>query len=68
MTKDKKEKVGTFLGVPYDWRKPNKARFLLRVWNPQARFINPRWWGWGYDVNVYAIIHPIKWHKNRARI
>lgn len=65
MTKDKKEKVGKFAGVPYDWRKPNKRRFLSRVWNPSAPLVNPRWWGWGYDFNMYALIHPIKWRRSR---
>jgi len=59
------KKVGKLAGVPYDLRKPNKTRFLSRVWNPNAPLINPRWWGWGYDLNFYAIIHPKKWRKNK---
>ena len=56
-------KQGKFLNVPYDWRKPTKARFLSRVWNPKAPLLNPRWWGWGYDLNFYAVVHPRKWRK-----
>jgi hypothetical protein len=65
MINNKSDKVGKFAGIPYDWRKPNKPRFLSRVWNPNAPFVNPRWWGWGYDFNAYAIIHPRKWRAAR---
>jgi hypothetical protein len=65
MVKNKIENVGKFAGVPYDWRAPTKARFKSRVWNPDAPFINPRWWGWGYDFNFYAILHPVKSRRNR---
>jgi len=58
-------KVGQFAGIPYDWRKPTKKRFKSRVWNPDAPVINPRWFGWGYDLNFYAVIHPIKYRRGR---
>ena len=30
-------KVGTFLGVPYDWRKPTRSVIRKRMWNPRDR-------------------------------
>lgn len=59
------EKFGTFAGIPYDWRRPTKARFRSRVWNPAAPFITPRWYGWGYDLNFYVLVHPLKWRAAR---
>jgi hypothetical protein len=56
-------KQGMFMGLPYDFRAPTKIRFLSRTWNPTAPLVNPKWWGWGYDFNFYAIIHPMKWRK-----
>lgn len=61
------DKVGKFAGVPYDWRKPNATRLKSRVWNPDAPFINKRWYGWGYDFNIYAIMHPFKWRRIRNK-
>lgn len=66
MAENKNQKVGKFAGLPYDWRRPNKARFKSRVWNPKAPLINPRWWGWGYDLNFYVILHPLKSRRTRG--
>jgi hypothetical protein len=61
MAKQIKVKVGKFAGVPYDWRKPTKARFRSRLWNPnEPRLITPRAFGWGYDLNFYRLLHPSK--------
>ncbi len=65
---ESQNKQGKFLKVPYDWRKPTKKRFKSRTWNPDAPFITKRWFGWGFDYNLYALIHPIKWHKDRSKI
>lgn len=49
----KSAKTGTFLGVPYDWRRPTVARLKSRWWNPDdPRLLTPRWFGWGYDINL----------------
>jgi hypothetical protein len=46
-------KTGKFLGVPYDWRRPTLARFKSRWWNrSDPHLFTPRWWGWGYDINL----------------
>jgi len=58
MAKGEEPRTGTFLGVPYDWRKPTKARFRDRLWNPdEPRIFTPRAWGWGYDVNLHRLVH-----------
>lgn len=67
MATKKTKNVGEFAGIPYDFRKPSKARFKARVWNPEAPFVNRRWWGWGYDFNFYAIAHPHKWRQTRKK-
>ena len=51
------EKTGTFLGVPYDWRRPTAARFKERWWNPDdKRLFTPRAFGWGYDINLARVL------------
>jgi hypothetical protein len=48
---------GTFLGVPYDWRKPTWQRVKSRWWNPEdPRLFVPRAFGWGWDVNVARLL------------
>jgi hypothetical protein len=59
MGKDERPRVGRFLGIPYDWRRPTKARYRERMWNPDdPRLLTPRAWGWGYDLNFYRLVHP----------
>jgi hypothetical protein len=50
----KEPRTGTFLGVPYDWRRHGfKARLKERWWNPaEPRLFTPRAFGWGYAVNL----------------
>jgi hypothetical protein len=54
MAAGKEPHTGTFLGVPYDWRRHGfKARLKQRWWNPaEPRLITPRAFGWGYAVNL----------------
>jgi len=45
-------KTGRFLGLPYDWRRPTKARIKNRMWNPsEPRLFVPKAVGWGYSIN-----------------
>lgn len=45
-------KNGTFLGLPYDWRRPTMARIKQRCWNPsEPRLFVPKAFGWGYSIN-----------------
>jgi hypothetical protein len=50
----KEPRTGTFLGVPYDWRRHGfKARLRQRWWNPsEPRLFTPRAFGWGYAINL----------------
>jgi Family of unknown function (DUF5808) len=50
--------TGTFLGVPYDWRRKGFwARLKQRWWNPtEPRLIVPRAFGWGYDLNFARLL------------
>lgn len=58
MVKGAEPRTGTFLGIPYDWRRPTKARFKERFWNPdEPRLLTPRAFGWGYDLNFYRVFH-----------
>jgi len=55
MSDAKKEShTGTFLGVPYDWRRHGfKARLKQQWWNPaEPRLFTPKAFGWGYAVNL----------------
>ena len=54
-------KTGTFLGVPYDWRRPTVERLKSRWWNPaEPRLFTPKTFGWGYDINLARLLglHP----------
>ena len=52
-----KNRTGTFLGVPYDWRRPTVDRFKSRWWNPSdPRVFTPRSFGWGWDVNLARLL------------
>jgi hypothetical protein len=51
------KKTGTFLGVPYDWRRPTVERTKQRWWNPgEPRLFVPRVFGWGYDMNLARLL------------
>jgi hypothetical protein len=55
------KRTGTFLGVPYDWRRPTKARFRRQWWNPEdTHVIVPRAFGWGYDINLAALTRRLR--------
>jgi hypothetical protein len=50
-------KTGTFLRVPYDWRRPTVARFKQRWWNPgEPRLFTPKTFGWGDDINLARLL------------
>ncbi len=49
-------KTGTFLGIPYDWRRPTWSRVKERTWNSNDhRLLTPRAFGWGYSVNLHEL-------------
>lgn len=50
-------RTGKFLGIPYDWRRPTKARFADRLWNrSEPRLIVPRPYGWGWTINFARLL------------
>jgi hypothetical protein len=50
--------AGKYLGMPYDWRRPTAVRFKSHWWNPRDRRVfTPKWFGWGFDVNLYEVAH-----------
>jgi uncharacterized membrane protein len=54
-------KVGTFLKIPYDFRKPTVARIKKRWWNPEdKRIFTPRVFGWGFSINMYQVFCKLK--------
>jgi uncharacterized membrane protein len=50
-------KTGTFLRIPYDWRRPTAARLKQRWWNRnEPRLFTPKTFGWGYDINLARLL------------
>ena len=48
--------VGSFLGIPYDFRWPSSAVLRERFWNREdQRVLTPHVLGWGWSVNFYAL-------------
>ena len=53
----KRRKTGTFLRIPYDWRRPTVARAKSRWWNPdEPRLFTPKAFGWGFAVNFARLL------------
>lgn len=61
------EPQGTYAGVPYDWRKPTAQRVKARWWNPDdPRLFPPKAFGWGYGLNAYWLLHPVRYFGNAS--
>jgi uncharacterized protein DUF5808 len=61
----KTKRTGTFLGVPYDWRRPSLRRLRNEVFNrDEPRLLVPKSYGWGYGINLGA---PIARRRRRRR-
>jgi len=43
---------GRFLGIPYDWRRPTLGRLASRLYNPGGGMLSPKWFGWGFTLNL----------------
>lgn len=64
----RRRKVGTFLGLPYDWRAPTPAVVRERVWNPDdPRVFTPKVFGWGYSINLAALARVLGLRRGRPR-
>jgi hypothetical protein len=49
-------RFGSFLGMPYDWRRPTRSRFRDRLWNRRDRRVfTPKVFGWGWSINLYEL-------------
>jgi hypothetical protein len=57
-----RDRQGRFLGIPYDWRRPTRARLRSRAWNRDEKVFTPKTYGWGYGVNFRAL-----WRKLTGR-
>ena len=42
---------GEFLGMPYDFRRPNKEKILSRIWNDDGPLFPAKTWGMGWTIN-----------------
>ncbi|HEY7035216.1 MAG TPA: DUF5808 domain-containing protein [Thermomicrobiales bacterium] len=59
-------KTGTFLGFPYDWRRPTRARFKSRAWNADDdRILTPKSFGWGLTINLHALLRRLRLLRQR---
>jgi hypothetical protein len=62
------EPEGHFARIPYDWRRPTLARLRSRWWNRNdLRLWTPKSLGWGYDLNLYWLLHPGKYVEANKR-
>lgn len=63
---EREEPQGTFAGFPYDWRRPTVRRVRSRIWNPdEPRLFPPKSFGWGYTINLYWLVHPLRYLRQR---
>jgi hypothetical protein len=54
-------KTGRFLGIPYDWRRPTRARIKERWWNADdRRVLTPKTFGWGFDLNLREVVRRVR--------
>lgn len=59
-------RTGTFLGVPYDWRRPTLARLRERWWNfDDRRVFTPKPFGWGHDINLAGLLVRLRLVRRR---
>jgi hypothetical protein len=58
---DPPEPQGHLAGLPYDLRRPTAGRIRARAWNPNdPRILTPKAFGWGYGLNFYWLLHPLR--------
>jgi len=59
----RRQKVGAWLGIPYDWRWPTPAVIRERFWNPaDARILTPHVFGWGWSLNLPSLFRRLRGH------
>jgi hypothetical protein len=68
MTAEEEPPEGHAAGIPYDWRKPTSERVRSRAWNPDdPRLFTPKTFGWGYGINAYWLVHPLRYVQGKKR-
>lgn len=51
-----REPEGRFLGLPYNWRRPERGEVAKGVWDEgESRIWTPKNYGWGYTINFAAL-------------
>ena len=45
------DETRTWMGIPYDWRRPTIQRIKARLWHPGGPLFTPKVFGWGYTLN-----------------
>jgi hypothetical protein len=51
-------------GVPYDLRRPTKARLKSRLWNKaDPHLFPPKAFGAGWTINFYWIFHLVRYFR-----
>lgn len=57
----RKTRQGTWLGIPYDWRRPTRQRVRRRWWNrDDHRIFTPKLMGWGYGINLAEVARRLR--------
>jgi uncharacterized protein DUF5808 len=58
---DGRRRQGTFLRIPYDFRRLTTARARCGMWDPDSpRILVPKAWGWGYGINLHALARTLR--------
>jgi hypothetical protein len=51
------KRTGTFLGIPYDFRRPTWSVVKERMWNRHdPRLFTPPAFGFGHSINLYQVL------------
>ena len=60
---------GTFLRVPFEFRRPTVQRVRKRWWNPDDKSIfTPHVFGVGWSINVYQVRKHLEALRNREGV
>ncbi len=64
-----KQSHGTFLHVPFEFRRPTVQRIRKRWWNPDDESIfTPHVFGVGWSINVYQVRKRLEALRNREGV
>ncbi len=64
-----KQSHGTFLRVPFEFRRPTAQRVRKRWWNPDDESIfTPHVFGVGWSINVYQVRKRLEALRNREGV